>query len=84
MAGCGKLMTEYYGAWMQKTRTVKCGSGYDTRGMLRLCMECMRRCEEQYPQGWRFYPGDTCKHGNYVGGSGADYMCGRCESEKED
>ena len=33
-----------------------------------------------YPQGWRHYPGDTCRHGVYVGGCGADLMCGACES----
>ena len=32
-----------------------------------------------YPQGWRSYPGDVCRHGMYTGGSGIDWMCGQCE-----
>lgn len=32
-----------------------------------------------YPQGWSHYPGDTCKHGVYVGGIGVDHMCQKCE-----
>ena len=33
----------------------------------------------EYPQGWAYYPGDTCKHGTYTGGCGIDRMCGACE-----
>ncbi len=44
-----------------------------------LCDPCERRAERAYRQGWRHYPGDTCRHGVYVGGSGADLMCGLCE-----
>lgn len=36
--------------------------------------------EDRYPQGWRYYPGDVCPHGVYVGGSGIDWMCGVCEA----
>ena len=43
------------------------------------CDDCLARYEALYPQGWTGYPGDTCKHGRYTGGSGADYMCGACE-----
>lgn len=45
-----------------------------------LCSRCQRVAELEYPQGWSYYPGDRCKHGVYVGGCGADYMCGRCEN----
>jgi hypothetical protein len=38
--------------------------------------------ENEYPQGWSYYAGDTCKHGVYVGGCGADYMCQACEMEE--
>jgi hypothetical protein len=41
------------------------------------CRPLLLRC---YPQGWTYYPGDTCPHGVYVGGCGVDLMCGACES----
>jgi hypothetical protein len=43
------------------------------------CETHNRVMEKRYPQGWRYYPGDVCSHGRYVGGSGADWMCGPCE-----
>lgn len=43
------------------------------------CDECTPLYEALYPQGWASYPGDVCEHGVYVGGCGADYMCGPCE-----
>lgn len=45
------------------------------------CENCLEWWNIWYPQGWVSYPGDTCKHGVYVGGCGADYMCGSCEFE---
>lgn len=45
-----------------------------------LCEACNAQAIKDYPQGWASYPGDTCKHGVYVGGCGADYICGRCEA----
>ncbi len=56
---------------------VTCGTYWI--GEKQLCDDCLARAELAYPQGWRGYPGDTCRHGVYVGGSGADYMCGYCE-----
>ena len=50
-------------------------------GIKQLCDKCHKQAEEAYPQGWRYYPGDLCKHGKYVGGSGIDHMCGYCELE---
>jgi len=47
----------------------------------RLCKNCEDRANKQYPQGWKSYPGDVCKHGVYVGGCMEDYMCGICEGE---
>jgi hypothetical protein len=43
------------------------------------CPDCEAELQALFPQGWRYYPGDTCKHGAYVGGVGADYMCHYCE-----
>jgi len=43
------------------------------------CDPCLADLRRRYPQGWRYYAGDTCKHGTYVGGCGIDWMCGRCE-----
>jgi hypothetical protein len=55
-----------------------CGSW--RAGTMVFCDRCQRRYEREYPQGWRGYPGDVCKHGRYTGGCGADLMCGACES----
>jgi hypothetical protein len=60
---------------------VVCGQWYG--GQEVLCPTCERRAERLYPQGWRFYPGDLCRHGQYVGGCGIDRMCGRCEMGEE-
>jgi hypothetical protein len=58
---------------------VLCG-GYDYRGRITQCSSCREANEKAYPQGWREFPGDTCRHGNYIGGpSGPDYICGACE-----
>ena len=56
---------------------VKCGTTW--AGEKQLCSDCEIMYEREYPQGWHYYPGDTCQHGVYVGGCGPDYMCGLCE-----
>lgn len=43
------------------------------------CDACAPIFAAMYPQGWAYYPGDTCQHGRYVGGCGADLMCPKCE-----
>jgi hypothetical protein len=55
-----------------------CGTWYG--GEKLFCERCETKLHGIFPQGWRYYPGDVCQHGVYVGGCGADYMCGRCES----
>ena len=57
---------------------VRCGTTWNSE--MHLCPECDEKALERYPQGWRYYPGDTCKPGTYVGGCGVDHMCGLCES----
>jgi hypothetical protein len=52
-------------------------------GTMQLCDECYAQAQADYPQGWRGYPGDTCKHGVYTGGCGIDWMCGPCEMGEE-
>ena len=52
-------------------------------GSMILCDECYAQASEDYPQGWRGYPGDTCRHGKYTGGCGIDWMCGPCEMGEE-
>ena len=37
-----------------------------------------KKLEDKYPQGWRYYAGDTCKHGVYIGGE-YDCACYKCE-----
>lgn len=48
-------------------------------GTQQFCSPCEKQIAKEYPQGYRGYPGDICKHGTYVGGSGRDLMCGLCE-----
>jgi len=60
---------------------VLCGTSW--AGEIKLCTPCTKKYLKQYPQGWKYYPGDTCRHGVYVGGIGADYMCSYCESGEE-
>ena len=60
---------------------VQCGSWFAGEQMT--CAKCEKRAEKMYPQGWRHYPGDTCRHGVYVGGCGIDYMCSRCEADQD-
>ncbi len=64
-------------SWVGKNlREFKCGSWHDGKV---LCAPCEARAHLHYPQGWRYYPGDVCRHGTYVGGCGVDWICGRCE-----
>jgi len=63
-------------AWQHRKET---GCGNTQYGSRVLCEEHQAEAERLYPQGWRYYPGDTCRHGVYVGGCGIDWMCGRCE-----
>jgi hypothetical protein len=55
------------------------GCGRIEYGATLLCDMHQAQYERQYPQGWRYYPGDVCRHGMYVGGCGVDLMCGACE-----
>lgn len=67
--------------WYSEPHPKKCGhwSVFDNGHVH--CDPCEKRMEKEYPQGWRYYPGDVCPHGKYTGGSGVDWMCGACESE---
>ena len=74
-------MTEHI-AWTETineytTHDVMCGTWL--RGSMALCDKHEQEALETYPQGWSYYPGDVCMHGQYVGGSGIDYMCHECE-----
>jgi hypothetical protein len=62
--------------------TINCGDIYADGGRTEtaLCPECLAKAEARYPQGWRYRPGDICKHGVYVGGE-RDCACWRCETE---
>jgi hypothetical protein len=59
------------------SQTVPCG--YNWNLQVWYCEDCEEAMRNQYPQGWKAYAGDTCKHGVYVGGCMEDYMCIRCE-----
>ena len=59
--------------------SLPCGST-SIHGTSLVCDSCEKKLRAQYPQGWRETPGDTCKHGTYVGDAGGpDYLCGKCE-----
>ena len=36
------------------------------------------KLKKRFPQGWKYYPGDVCSHGIYVGGE-YDCACPACE-----
>ena len=66
-----------------KKYEVRCGST-DPYGDRAMCDACEDKYRQQYPQGWRNVPGDTCPHGNYVGDPyGPDLLCGQCESGED-
>jgi transposase-like protein len=75
-AACGAPVSKFTNGGREYS--VACGT-YEG-GRVTLCDSCEAKANASYPQGWVGYPGDTCPHGTYVGGSGADYMCGECES----
>ena len=60
--------------------TVTCGDLYTDghRTQTAQCPTCGAKAIANYPQGWRYYPGDVCKHGTYIGGD-RDCACGKCE-----
>lgn len=76
MAGCS---TPVYGGTRRDGTEYTWPCGQYVGGDQLLCDGCHEKAVNRYPQGWSSYPGDTCRHGVYVGGCGADYMCGACE-----
>lgn len=67
------------GCWEGYDEPYNCGDHIPGTGTA-LCQKHLDQAKARYPQGWSYYPGDICKHGAYVGGSGIDWMCGPCES----
>lgn len=66
--------------WEIRKIEMRCGST-SVHGDVLLCPSCEWAARRNYPQGWRYTPGDICKHGNYVGDAGGpDYLCGQCEA----
>lgn len=60
---------------------LKCGST-SMHGDQLLCDDCRDSVEQQYPQGWRHTPGDTCVHGTYLGchEDNDETLCPECEA----
>ena len=59
--------------------TTQCGHTRPDGGYA-ICEKHEALLRKQYPQGWRYVPGDVCKHGSYIGDAyGPDYMCHYCE-----
>ena len=84
--GCGADTTWYQNTghpnYRDSTMKARCGETQtDVQGnsRMRLCERCEKRYRKMYQQGWETYPSDKCVHGEYVGGSGRDNMCGICE-----
>ena len=78
---CENIVTRYvergYGYREIKQRCGRTGRS----GRPLYCDSCQEYFEKRYPQGWMNYPGDICRHGNYVGSAGGpDYICGYCEA----
>jgi len=69
--------------WTYKEVKLRCGSTSIDGGVL-LCEACERKNEREYPQGWRNYPGDTCRHGTYLGchEDNDETLCGACEASE--
>ncbi len=60
---------------------MQCGNT-GIHGNTLLCDNCLEKADDKFPQGWRKTPGDTCKHGYYVGTPGGpDHICPWCEAE---
>ena len=57
---------------------VICGDHVAGKGVV-FCDDHELELAKRYPQGWVDHPGDVCKHGKYLGGSGYDKMCQYCE-----
>jgi len=80
---CATMVTQYISTGTMEWREIElpCGStGVDCERLM--CVERVTKADKIYPQGWRKSPGDTCKHGTYVGDAyGPDYMCHVCELE---
>ena len=60
-----------------KTVQMPCGMT-GPHGTVELCDTCMDTMTKRHPQGWRHYPGDTCKHGTYLNPA-HDCCCYMCE-----
>lgn len=62
--------------------SLRCGSTSIHGGTLQ-CEHCEKSDNRRYPQGWRYSPGDTCKHGTYMGSheDNDEVLCGACEFE---
>ena len=59
----------------------RCGST-SIHGDVLLCDGCEGRAAESHPQGWKYSPGDVCKHGTYLGchEDNDERLCGQCEA----
>ena len=80
MTDCMKMVSVWLNVGFHgKEHNITCGSSWNGRKVF--CDPCEKKIQEQYPQGYDYYPGDRCKHGVYTGGCGIDYMCPRCEEE---
>lgn len=75
---CTELVTQFVprGYGYKEVQT-PCGMTGIHGGRL-MCEKCEEKAERDYPQGWTYYPGDTCQHGVYVGGD-YDCACFQCE-----
>lgn len=81
---CNNTVTQYVPkGWGYKGVEMKCGNT-GIHGNVLLCEQCENKQSRQYPQGWRHSPGDTCRHGTYIGDScGPDILCLGCELDED-
>ena len=82
MSRCGQKVTQYVlRGWTTRAIDMSCGST-SVHGDVLLCPACEWKAKRDYPQGWRHYPGDTCRHGTYLGchEDNDERLCGACEA----
>jgi hypothetical protein len=82
---CENKVTQYVlRGFGYKAVEMRCGST-SVHGDVLLCDECAWKAKRQYPQGWKNSPGDTCRHGTYLGchEDNDERLCGRCEAGDE-
>lgn len=82
MGRCNNMVSQFVPrGYSYREVKLRCGST-SIHGDVLLCEDCRKAAEKEFPQGWRNCPGDTCRHGTYLGcmEDGDERLCGECEA----